>query len=54
MYLVGLHDDLVRRISLGIHPRKRWSVATCAVAVYHLYNTFYMKILSFMDVKEGV
>jgi hypothetical protein len=39
MYLVSLHDDLIRGISLGIHVIEV-EVATCAVAIYHLDNTF--------------
>lgn len=38
IFLVGLHDGLVRGISLGRHLGHE--VATCVVAVFELHNTF--------------
>jgi hypothetical protein len=40
MYLVDIHNDLVRGISLGIHVVIEVEVATCVVVVYHLHSTF--------------
>lgn len=39
MHLVGLHDDLVRGISLGMHIGGL-EVATCAVAVFERHDIF--------------
>jgi hypothetical protein len=54
MYPVGLHGDLIRGISLGIHFVIEIVVTKSAVAVYYLHDTFLIMIWSFMELKEDI